>query len=349
MKKNLVTLALLSFLSLSSCRVNSATGSSKPSTGSASSKPTATTNSNSVSPKPEPPVLGEDVFSYLIGNYYTLGGGLSVSSSMVKVIDGDVSYSLVPSAVVQANYPYSDESKGEYESLTIEFSKSFNEGVEYQAYVNFEDGLLHLEDISDVDAPKTLGVYMPDLSSFAGTYSAYGDGDVYNMYFNFDGHFDSNRGVFPSSMKGYASFSDEQIWYLKSSFVKLNDRVYTAYERFDGDDYGYGKEVFVKEESKISSYQVLKDGSLSSYADYVSDAGGYNRLKLYDGTAGFTTSMDLVNHTIVFLGEKVTYSTLIDDTGFHLVFDLQGKHYVLSIGEYHVDALVEGIEEFCHR
>ena len=337
MKKNLITLALLSFFSLSSCRNSSATGSSKPSAGSGSS------TTNSVSPKPEPPTLGEDEFSYLIGNYYTLGGGLSVSSSKVKVIDGEKTYSLVPSAVVQANYPYSDESKGEYESLTIEFSKLFNEGVEYQAYVNFEDGLLHLEDISDVEAPKTLGVYMPDLSSLAGTYSAYGDGDEYNMYFNFDGHFDSNRGVFPSSMKGYASFSDEQIWYLKSSFVKLNDRVYTAYERFDGDDYGYGKEVFVKEESKISSYQVLKDGSLSSYADYVSDAGGYNRLKLYDGTAGFTTSMDPVNHTIVFLGEKVTYSTLIDDTGFHLVFNLQGKHYVLSIGEYHVDAMVDGV------
>lgn len=343
MKKNLVTLALLSFLSLSSCRGNSATGSSKPSTGSASSKPTATTNSNSVSPRPEPPILSEEVFSYLIGDYYTLGGGLSVSSSKVKVTDGDVSYSLVPSRVVEANYPYSDESKGEYESLTIEFSQSFNDGVEYQAYVNFEDGLLHLEEISDWDAPRTVGVYMPDLSSFAGTYSAYGDGNEYNMYVNFDGHFDSDRGVFPSSMKGYASFSDEQVWYMKSSFVKLDDKVYTAYERFDGDDYGYGKEVFVKEESKIGSYQILSDGSLSSYADYVSDVGGYNNLKLYDGTTGFTTSMDLEGHTITFLGETVTYSTLIDDAGFHLVFDLQGKHYVLSIGEYHVDALVDGV------
>ena len=340
MKKKLATLVLLSLISLASCNPRDTAKSDSTSPSSNTAKPSvSTTNSTTGSPstskpKVDPPSIDEEDFSYLIGTYYTKGSSLSLSKDSLK-IQGEKELNLVPTAVSEATMGEGEEA---YETKVVEFSKDFNGGIEYQAYINFQDGLLHVENLSE-NHDSTIGTYMPDIKSYSGTYSAYGDSNERNVYISFDGHFDLERGVFPESHRMMKTFSDEQTWYIKSFYTMVNDIPYIGIQEYDQDDYGYGKELLVRDQTNNKIYII--EGTTSAdveYYSYVTDIGGYQGLPLFDGVDSFETSLDTETKQFTFGKLSSTYEEVLDQDGFHLKATLDGKDYLFSIGEYHVIA-----------
>lgn len=327
MKKTILPIAFLALFALGSCnKIDSFSSNPKVS----SSEPTTNSSTSSSQQQVTPPYFEDSDFSYLLGNYYAKGSSVTITPDYLT-IQGKDTLKLIPTDVRETTLNYSSDEKKSYKTLNIDFSGKFNDGVDYKAYINFEDGLLHIENLS---TNSSIGTYMPDIQGFSGTYSAFGDGSEYNMYMSFDGHFDIERGVFPSNHRMMTNFGGEQSWYLKSFYTLLDDTPYIGIEEYDEDDYGYGKSLVIKDTAKkrIS----LLDGvdSLENYANYVTDIGGFHGLKLFDGTKSFTTSLDSDKKTFTFDGVTENYEVVLDETGYHLAMMLNGKKTLFSIGEY---------------
>lgn len=347
MNKKKIAIALLSLISLASCSTKpntpsntpSAKPSAEPSKPSSPSKPS--TPSASV-PAVVPPVIDEAEFSYLLGDYYAKGSKAEVrKDSLVIESLYEEDLTLIPSAVSEVTLEYDTEGEEpvSYDTLLIEFASKYNNGTEYQAYINFDEGLLYVEKLMDDNTWLILGSYMPDIQSYSGVYSAYGDGSSSNMYLSFDGEFDLERGVYPAAQRMRNVFSDEQTWYIKSYAMLVDGECHTAISLFDEDDYGYGKNLVVEESGKI---RFLDGLTLDSYDNFITDVGGFNNLTLFDGTKNVTTSLDMENKTFTFDGETAPYETRIDENGFHLAATFNGKEHIFSIGDYQLNDLVDG-------
>ncbi len=249
------------------------------------------------------------------------------------VLNTDTELKLTPTSVEETTMEYEeDEETKSYDTLKIAFSSDFND-QDYQAYVNFQDGLLHLESLDSEDKPTTIGTYMPAIKEFSGSYSAYGDSSTSNMYVLFSGEFDEKRGVFPSTHKYSYSMSDEQSWYIKSNFVQINDKVYKQIEEFDEDAYGYGKNIIYKDTSKGKIYVFSSTSIDYDYFEYVSDIGSLQNLSLFDGEKEILLNLNIEEKTITFGDLTGTYVSKIDSEGLKVEATMNGKVYTFSFGE----------------
>ncbi len=249
------------------------------------------------------------------------------------VLNTDTELKLTPTSVEETTMEYEeDEETKSYDTLKIAFSSDFND-QDYQAYVNFQDGLLHLESLDSEDKPTTIGTYMPAIKEFSGSYSAYGDSSTSNMYVLFSGEFDEKRGVFPSTHKYSYSMSDEQSWYIKSNFVQVNDKVYKQIEEFDEDAYGYGKNIIYKDTSKGKIYVFSGTSIDYDYFEYVSDIGSLQNLSLFDGEKEILLNLNIEEKTITFGDLTGTYVSKIDSEGLKVEATMNGKVYTFSFGE----------------
>lgn len=343
MKKHYIALSLIALASLTSCFDDSTT-TSKP-----SSKDSTSVNSNESkktnSDKPDPivpvPDFTDDDFSYLLGDYYAKNSKVSIKTGYLTLeTDTTRKYSASNVKTIEMSYSKSDdESEAKtYETLMIEFSSRFNTGTDYQAYINFEDGLLHFEKIEDDGNITTIGTYMPDIKEFSGSYSAYGDSSEYNMYMMFSGEFDLERGVFPSSHKMSDLISYEQAWYLESYYVNLDGTIYKAIQEFDSDKYGYGKNIIYKdtEKNNIYVFSGTYDYSIDyTYFEYVTDIGVAQNLNLFDGEKKVTLNINIEDNTITFDSLSGTYEKVVDD-GLKLKASFGDKNYIFSFGERYI-------------
>ncbi len=325
---------LLFLLTLASC------SNPKPS----SSLPISSSLPSSLTPSSEekkPPVFSEDDFSYLLGTYYSKGETLTLSKERL-LLEGDNRLSLVPTSIDTLSLSYKNgEESVSYDTIVVSFGKEFNDGSSYKAYVNFSDGLLHLEKEGNDGGFSLRNTFRPSIEEYSGVYSGYGDGSTYNVYVSFDGHFDLERGVFPSNHHSGIVFAGEQDWYLLSSFVNLNGKIYKALEEYDVDDYGYGKGLLVRNDKGTFWLNNIVSDDTSSHT-YVYDIGGFSGLSLFDGEKNIQTSLDL-EKKIFFFGETSgSYEAIVDDKGLALKTVLDGKTYVRRRGEYYLDLTIDG-------
>ncbi len=332
--KRLSLLSLFGILTLASCTKPGASGSVKP-----SEAPNQPSEKTSASAEKAPHFLANQ-FSYLIGTYYAKGNELSITKDKLERT-GKETLTLVPTklSTVTRNYPLAEgeEKEKTYDTIVVEYGEKFNNGVSYKAYVNFADGQLHLENVKD----NTSYEFRPDIKEFAGTYSAYGDSAEYNRYMSFDGHFDSERGVYPETHRRKTTYSGEQDWYIKSYFVRLNGKVYKARQEFDQDQYGYGKNILLSKDSK--NYVLNGTSSLdTSNPSYFEDIGGFSNLSLFDGEKTITTSVDTKTKTFTFGEKSGPYKIVHDNSGRHLKVTLDSKDYLRTAGEYFLDIEADG-------
>ncbi len=339
MKKHAIVLSLVMLASLAACskaNISSSPSSSSSSSGTATSSPIASSDTASSSASSSstilPPSFDKDDFSYLIGDYYATNSKLTISEKNL-VLKADEELKLTPTNVEKVTITYEEEEKEKsYDTLKIEFSSQFND-MDYQAYVNFQDGLLHLESLDSEEKPTTIGTYMPSISEFSGSYSAYGDSSTYNMYVLFSGEFDEKRGVFPSSHKYSSSISNEQSWYIKSNFVQVDDKVYKQIEEFDEDAYGYGKNIIYKDTAKEKIYVFSGTHFDDDYVEYMSDIGSLQNLSLFDGEKEIILNIDIEEKTITFGTLSGTYATKLDGDGLKVEATMDKKTYTFSFGE----------------
>ncbi len=340
MKKHAIVLSLVMLASLAACSNTNISSSTSTSSSPESSNPISSSDASSTSSPSSsssssailPPSINKDDFSYLIGNYYALNSQLTISEKSL-ILKTDTQLKLIPTNVGEITFTYEeDEEEKSYDTLKIDFSSDFNDR-NYQAYVNFQDGLLHLESLDEDDKPTTIGTYMPSIKEFAGSYSAYGDSSTSNMYVLFSGEFDEKRGVFPSTHKFAYSMSDEQSWYIKSNFVQVNDQVYKQIEEFDEDAYGYGKNIIYRDMSKGNIYVFSGKNIDYDYFEYVSDIGSMQNLSLFDGEKEITLNLNIEEKTITFGSLTGTYVSEIDSNGLKVKAAINGETYLFSFAE----------------
>lgn len=350
MKKRFIALGIVLLASLASCNTGNGSSTSSSSTSSSSNSPISSTedSSSSSSSMVTPPSFSKDDFSYLIGDYYAKNASLTIDEKNL-VLKTDSELKLIPTNVEETTFTYEveddDGTKKEesYDTIKVEFSSEFND-LDYRAYVNFSDGLLHLESLDGDEDVTTIGTFMPSIKEFAGSYSAYGDSSTYNMYVLFSGEFDLGRGVFPSTHKFSSSISDEQAWYITSSFTMVDDKVYKQIQEYDEDAYGYGKNIIYKDKTKGKIY--VFSGSTIDYDsfEYVTDVGVLQNLSLFNGEKTVSLNINPKDKTISFDSLSGTYETLIDDEGLKVKATMNEKEYIISFGERYIKVASEGKE-----
>ncbi len=344
MKKHYIALSLIALASLTSCFNDSTSKTSTKDSTSINSNESKKTNSDKTSPVEPvtPPTIDDKEFSFLLGDYYGKNAKVTIGNSSLT-LTGKTELSLNASKVETIELEYSktdeDEETKTYDTLKIEFSSEYNNGIDYQAYINFDDGFLHLEKVENDSTVTTIGTYMPDIKEFSGSYSAYGDSSQYNMYFSFSGDFDLERGVFPSSHKSAYSISSEQSWYLESYYVCVNDTIYKAIQEFDQDKYGYGKNIIYKNTEKNDIYVFSGTNEYSvdyDFFEYVTDIGVLQNLNLFDGENKVTLNVNVEDNTITFGTLSGTYTKVVDDEGLKVKAVFGDKNYIFSFGERYI-------------
>lgn len=345
MKKRHLSLIGLSLLTLLSCTNNkssmesSTTSSSYSSPIISSEKEKESTSSTIV----VPPVINKDTFSYLLGTYYAKGMTLSFDEDKLT-ITGDVNLKIIPTEVrTDAKTIGEDETETEY--LVCEFSEVYNDGKTYEAYVDFEDGLLHVDQLILGEA-KTIGTFMPDISFISGAYSFDGSGSSYNNYLIIDGGFDLDRGSFKANNHYGDYYSNEEYWHYTSYYKKEGDTVYTMINQLDGDDYNFGPYYIIQKEEKTyfwDSYTPVSefDPTGTSMA-YVNDVGGFGGITLFDGKNSITTSIDTENRKFTYGDKEADYTYTRKEDGYHLICTIDGKETDFQMGNYHMKKTVDG-------
>lgn len=164
------------------------------------------------------------------------------------------------------------------------------------------------------------------MSKYAGPVSYDGSGDIYNTYYIFDGEFDFDRDVYPVAFTGNGFWSYEQSWYALSRIrLDPNNQPFYTIEFYDVDDYGYDELQLAVQDGK----NALLDSEGS--ASFVSDAGAFRSLSLFDGEKNVTLTSDPNEKTIEFLGVSGTYVTGLDERGFYLKATLGEKEATLRL------------------
>lgn len=324
MKKKLaLAMALtLGALALASC------GGEQQSSNSSTTSSTNSDNSDSLissSTLPSPNISDESL-SYLKGTYFGKDGSLTLNKDALT-LTGKKELKLIPSKVATAKTSYSvgDITVG-FDTLAVYFEADYNNGTEYRLYADVKnDGFVHLEE-KDGETYVTIATFQPNVSKYAGPISYDGSGDVYNTYYIFDGEFDFDRDVYPVAFTGNGFWSYEQSWYALSR-IRLNpdnQPLYTL-EFYDADDYGYDELQLAVQDGKNALLD--NEGTPS----FVSDAGAFRSLSLFDGEKNVTLTSDPEEKTIEFLGVSGTYVTGLDERGFYLKATLGEKEATLRL------------------
>lgn len=287
-----------------------------------------------------PPDLNKDDFAYLLGTYNGKMGKLTLNEKLVQV-EGKQNLSLIPSSLTTIDLSKDDTKKRE--TLAVNFDSSFNDGNSYRAYIDlYGDGFLHLEQINN-GVYTNLGTFQPDVSSYAGSYSAYGDSSSWNIYSVLDGNFDYERGVnLAARVSGYDGvWSYEQGWSYTSRIREDNSSVFgskivTTLELVDSDGYGYGEEkINVVTDDDGNKTIRLVESEYNGVSNYL-DPGALSGYSVFDGTKSVALSLDPDNKTLTFGDFSGTYSTKVDEHGMRV--DVASNDSALSfrIGDHYI-------------
>ncbi|HBX24879.1 MAG TPA: hypothetical protein DEF61_01120 [Firmicutes bacterium] len=287
-----------------------------------------------------PPTLNKDDFSYLLGTYNGKLGKLTLDEKSIQ-IEGKVELTLIPTSLGKVDVS-TDPSKKK-EVISVNFDSSFDVGNSYRAYVDlYGDGFLHLDKING-DAFATLGTFQPNVSKYAGSYSAYGDSSSYNIYTVLDGEFDYERNVYLAArVSGYDGiWSYEQNWSYVSRLREDNSNVFqptivTTLELTDSDNYGYGEErIDVIEDDSGDQTIRLFESQYNSVSNYL-DPGALNGFNVFDGTNSIALSMDPDNKTLTFGDFTGTYVTKIDEEGMRVDATSSSSTLSFRIGSHYI-------------
>lgn len=289
---------------------------------SSSSEASSASSSSSSSSSSTAKSVTEETMSYLKGSFYG-GGGTLVSDVNALVYKGDIDLTLVPTSVSKLTLSALDEDENivKQKVIAVNYDAASNNGVSYRLYADtLVDGLVHLEK-EDGEDYSTVATFQPNVSKYAGTYSAFAPedeyhGSEYNNYFILDPNFDVGRDVYPTSRysPAYSYFSSEQGWY-SIARIRLgifNQRYYSI-EFYDSDAYGYGELPIVNLET---GYKL----DAGDYDTYYLDEGAYQNLSLYDEASGESVSLSLSSEekTLTFGEKSGSYQIGYDDLGMNL-------------------------------
>ncbi len=333
MKKKL-TLAMaltLGAITLASCGGEQSSNSSAASSSNSDSSVSPISSSTLPSPN-----ISDESLSYLKGTYFGKEGSLSLNKDALT-LTGKKELKLIPTKVgtARASYSVGGMSAG-YDTLCVYFDSAYNNGIDYRLYADVKsDGFVHLEEKTGEEYTP-VATFQPDVSKYASPVSYDGSGDIYNTYYVFDGEFDFDRDVYPVSFTGNGFWSYEQSWYALSR-IRLssdNEPLYTL-EFYDADDYGYGELHFALQEGKVALFD--NDDAMN----FVSDAGAFRSLSLFDGENNVTLTSDPEAKTIEFLGVSGTYVTGLDEKGFYLKATLGEKGVTLRLCNRYLSCLTE--------
>lgn len=196
-----------------------------------SSSTNSSTSSSSTGIVDERP---NDYIDDLVGEYYSKEGVLIVSED--EVIFNEES--LKP-------YKYSMEVFEEeinYVNKRVTHAVTYlkNGSDEYRIYFS-GDGKYQLAFEKKVnDKFETISKFMPSIEEFSGSYSAYGDGNEYNMLFNISNSFNSYYGHFDMSYYGLFAGFVPDFYYIDSYKAYLDDELKTLVSICDyADNYEY--------------------------------------------------------------------------------------------------------------
>lgn len=289
-----------------------------------------------------PPISIEDsALGYLKGRFFGKDGTLTLSKEGLS-LTGKKELALTPTSVgtVETKQTVGGETVTT-NVPAVYFAPDYNAGMDYRIYADTEgDGFVHLEK-KEGEGYTEEGLFQVDASMYSGPLSYDGSGDIWNAYYVFDGAFDFERGVYPLAVTApySGSWTTEQAWSALSYLRVDNENApFVTLEFFDSDDYGYG-------ETKA----VLGDGKVSFFEDadsltWVSDAGAFQNLSLFDGTKKVSIDLDPDEKTIT-MGEKSgTYVTGTDEKGFYLEASFDGEKMKFRMGDHYVTKEEEGKE-----
>ena len=300
---------------------------------SVSTESSSSSSSESSEPLPDPVVIEEGSLSYLKGAFYGNGGTLSLDEKAL-VMDGDSDLSLTPTKVGKIRLG-SMIGMGAYwkDVLAVYFDASSNNGVSYCLYADvIGDGYVHLAE-KNGNFYDTIATFQPDISKYAGAYSAFGDGSDSNTYEILDPEFDFDRDSYPLGRYYPAAsmWTSEQGWHAKAR-IRLNsdDEICYTVDFCDSDDYSYG-ELEIKEGT---SGPTLEDG----FWTYYPDAGAFNYLSLFDEESkdNVSVSVNASEKTMVFGEKEGSYEIAFDDQGMYLDATFGEEKAKLRIADLHV-------------
>ena len=207
---NYKKLLILLTLSLTACG-NKVSSSSSTFEESSSNRPSSTVSSSSVtsssstvSSSSSTGIIDErpdDFVDDLTGKYYSKEGELVVSEDEVRFNEESLKPYKYSMEVFEETIDY------ENEEVTHAVTYLKNGSDEYRIYFS-GDGKYQLAFEKKVnDKFETISKFMPSIEEFSGSYSAYGDGNEYNMLFNISNSFNSYYGHFDMSYYGlFAGF-----------------------------------------------------------------------------------------------------------------------------------------------
>ncbi len=295
-----------------------------------------------------PPVIEEKEFDYLLDTYYTKGTK-AVFSSTRLTLTGDLNLLLYPSEIKTKEIQNEDGSTSQV--LSACFSSLCNAGgKDYEAYVNFADGLFHLDEILSPTENKEIASFMPDISMYGGAYSEDGEGYSSSTYLLFDGTFDNERGLFNAGKRKKTSYSKEQEWSIKSGFIRKSNIVCKTVELFH-DSTSKGTNIILTNGKKKT---MLCDKGVDvgfpqyagMYANYTNDAGGFGGATLFTGSKTIKTSIDSYNGDFTFDGNETSYTYSRKDDGYHLETTIKGTAYDLQVSPFGLYGKIGGNDFF---
>lgn len=281
-----------------------------------------------------PPISIEDsALGYLKGRFFGKEGTLTLSKEGLS-LTGKKELALTPTSVGTVE---TKQTVGEETVTTnvpaVFFASDYNAGMDYRIYADTEgDGFVHLEKKEGGEYVEE-GLFQVDASMYAAPLSYDGSGDIWNAYYVFDGAFDFERDVYPLAITapGAGSWTYEQAWSALSYLRVDNENApFITLQFFDPDGYGYG-------ETKA----VLQDGKVSFFEDadtltWVSDAGAFRNLLLFDGEKKVSLDLDPEEKTITMDEKTGTYVTGTDEKGFYLEASFDEETMKLRMGDHYV-------------
>lgn len=315
MKRNTLLFFLLSLgLTLSSCM------------GPSSSSPGSSQDSQTSSPTstPESQLTEEDYPSGYLGTFYSPSGTMIIDAESL-ILSGEVNLSLTPKEIV----PY----------LTNNYAVIYEDADSntYRGYISNGEGLYILQRLEGTEY-ITIDDFQPSIYMYNGSYTAFGDSDIYNNTLIITDTYSSTYDAFlvDSVFFSWGLTRNPMYYYAKSYFVKRNNQNVVAIDLYDyEDDYLYYSLVLRVEDNVA----ILDDYSYEQYEAYYSDV-----MLLYGEY--FVDEDTTISFDYEASYDEATYTSSINN-----VVGFEGKTYNLALGYdtsvYYL--LTEGSEEIIIR
>lgn len=188
--------------------------------------------------------------SFLLGKFYAPTGILTVNEKEAVLDDLTLSY---------IDYDEAEE---------ILYLENFNGGDAYRLYLSNSEKMEVILDIQNGENFEIIDTFMPDITQFVGTYTAYGDSSPYNIPIVITDEYVSDLDTFTVNQPLYSYGSyDNDYYYASTYFAYIDGELKTMIDILDyEDDYLYYSCYLTINNGIASLYDVLYD-SEAYYAD----------------------------------------------------------------------------------